>query len=97
MLSEAFGKLLAADYDVLDSVENGRDLVDAAKREKPDLVIVDITQKRFSLAPYAINELFNLFGGYRILAFDYQEGTGATRLKLDLKYSGPMLGFAYRF
>jgi len=42
MLSEAFGKLLAADYDILESVTNGRDLVDAVKRHKPDLVIADI-------------------------------------------------------
>ncbi len=43
MLTEAFGNLLAADYDVLDTVTNGRDLVDSAKRLKPDLVIVDIS------------------------------------------------------
>jgi DNA-binding NarL/FixJ family response regulator len=43
MLAEAFGALLAADYDILESVENGRDLVDAAKRHEPDLVIVDIS------------------------------------------------------
>ncbi len=42
MLSEAFGNLLAADYDILESVTNGRDLVDAVKRHKPDLVIADI-------------------------------------------------------
>jgi DNA-binding NarL/FixJ family response regulator len=48
MLSEAFGKLLASDYDILDSVENGRDLVDAAKREKPDLVIVDISMPKLN-------------------------------------------------
>ncbi len=42
MLAEAFVKLLAADYDILDTVANGRDLVEAVKRHKPDLVIVDI-------------------------------------------------------
>ncbi len=43
MLAEAFVNLLAADYDVLGSVANGRDLVEAAKRRKPDVVIVDIS------------------------------------------------------
>ncbi len=42
MLAEAFAKLLAADYDILDTVANGHDLVEAVKRHKPDLVIVDI-------------------------------------------------------
>ncbi len=43
MLAEAFVNLLAADYDVLGSVANGRDLVEMAKRQKPDVVIVDIS------------------------------------------------------
>ena len=43
MLAEAFVHLLAADYDVLGSVANGRDLVEMAKRQKPDVVIVDIS------------------------------------------------------
>ena len=43
MLAEAFANLLAADYDVLGSVANGRDLVEMAKRQKPDVVIVDIS------------------------------------------------------
>jgi DNA-binding NarL/FixJ family response regulator len=43
MLTEAFVKLLAADYDVVASAENGRDLIEVVKRQKPDLVIIDIS------------------------------------------------------
>ncbi|MEE9296345.1 MAG: response regulator transcription factor [Phycisphaerae bacterium] len=43
MLTEAFVNLLAVDYDIVASTANGRDLVEAVKRHKPDLVIVDIS------------------------------------------------------
>lgn len=38
-----------------------------------------------------------LFGGYRYYDFQYEAGSGASRIKLDLDFSGPMLGIAYRF
>lgn len=39
----------------------------------------------------------SLYALYRALAFDYEEGAGADRIKLDLTYSGPMVGIGYRF
>jgi hypothetical protein len=39
----------------------------------------------------------DVFGGYRAYAFDYEEGTGASRVAFDLIYHGPMLGMGYKF
>jgi opacity protein-like surface antigen len=39
----------------------------------------------------------SLYALYRALSFDYEEGAGADRIKLDLTYSGPMIGIGYRF
>lgn len=39
----------------------------------------------------------SLYALYRVLAFDYEEGSGTSRIKFDLTYSGPMIGIGYRF
>lgn len=43
LLLEAFQKMLAADCDVVGAVSNGRDLVTAAVKLRPDVVVLDIT------------------------------------------------------
>jgi DNA-binding NarL/FixJ family response regulator len=43
LLLEAFQKMLAADCDVVGAVSNGRDLVSAAVKLRPDVVVLDIT------------------------------------------------------
>jgi DNA-binding NarL/FixJ family response regulator len=42
LLLEAFQKMLAADCDVVGAVTNGHDLVSAALRLRPDVVVLDI-------------------------------------------------------
>ena len=46
---------------------------------------------------YAVTERVSIYGLYRALAFDFEEGSGADRIKLDLTLSGPMAGVGYRF
>ena len=48
-------------------------------------------------ASYLPSPNVELYAAYRILSFDYEEGSGADRLSLDLTYSGPMIGIGYRF
>jgi len=42
LLLEAFQKMLAADCDIVGAVSNGRDLLSAAARLRPDVVVLDI-------------------------------------------------------
>ena len=46
---------------------------------------------------YYFENGLSLILGYRAFAFDYEEGSGTNRIKLDLTYSGPMIGLGYRF
>ena len=46
---------------------------------------------------YRFENNVRLFGGYRHLSFEWEDGSGASRVELDLDYSGPMLGVSYRF
>jgi len=46
---------------------------------------------------YRFENKVNLFGGYRHLSFEWEDSSGASRIKLDLDYSGPILGVSYRF
>ena len=46
---------------------------------------------------YRFENKVNVFGGYRHLHFEYEDTKGANPIKLDLDYSGPMLGVSYRF
>ena len=46
---------------------------------------------------YRFENNVRLFGGYRHLSFKWEDGSGASRIELDLDYSGPMLGVSYRF
>src|SRR4051794_6387504 len=42
MITEAFRKLLEGQYEILDTVADGRALMEVAPRLKPDLIIIDI-------------------------------------------------------
>ena len=55
------------------------------------------TWQAYALAGYTFDSGMRLFGGYRVLYFDYEEGSGSDYLSLDLTYSGPVLGLGYRF
>ena len=57
----------------------------------------DSTWQMFAGASYHPTPRIDLIAGYRVLAFDYEEGSGNSRIKLDLTYSGPMIGIAYKF
>lgn len=43
LVVEGFRKLLEKDFDIVGVAENGRELVDAAKKLQPDLVLLDIS------------------------------------------------------
>lgn len=45
---------------------------------------------------YRFEDGVNLFTNYRHYNFDYETGSGASPLELDLDNSGPMLGASYR-
>ena len=46
LLLEAFRKLLEAEFDVVDCVSDGAQLVDAAARLSPDVVVTDVSMPR---------------------------------------------------
>jgi DNA-binding NarL/FixJ family response regulator len=48
MVAEALKNLLAAEYEVVDVVEDGRALIAAAKRLRPDVIVADITMPRLN-------------------------------------------------
>src|SRR5262249_49511322 len=43
IMTEGLRRLLEPDFEVAGAVENGRDLVEAAKRLQPDVVVLDIS------------------------------------------------------
>jgi hypothetical protein len=57
----------------------------------------DFTWQTFGGLGYTFSNGVDVFGGYRAYAFDYEDGTGASRVALDLLYHGPMLGVGYKF
>jgi hypothetical protein len=46
---------------------------------------------------YLAWDRISLYALYRAFSFDYEDGAGADRIKLNLTYSGPMIGIGYRF
>ena len=48
LLAEAFERLLAPDYEVVGLVADGRELLEAAPRLKPDVVVLDVTMPRLN-------------------------------------------------
>jgi hypothetical protein len=46
---------------------------------------------------YNFDNGVNMIAGYRAFSFDYSEGEGNSRIGFDFLYTGPMLGFGYRF
>jgi opacity protein-like surface antigen len=51
----------------------------------------------FGTVNYRFNNNIKVCFGYRLYHFDYTGDSGGRRLDLDLDYTGPMLGIAYRF
>ena len=48
LLAEAFERLLTPDYEVVGLVADGRELLEAAPRLKPDVVVLDVTMPRLN-------------------------------------------------
>jgi hypothetical protein len=46
---------------------------------------------------YQFENNVRVFGGYRHYHFEYDEGAGTNRFAVELNYSGPLFGAAYRF
>jgi DNA-binding NarL/FixJ family response regulator len=42
LVVEAFRALLQTDFDVLGTVTNGRSLVDECRKQKPDVIVLDV-------------------------------------------------------
>lgn len=57
----------------------------------------DSTWQLIGLVGYTFDNGIDLFGGYRAYAFDYSEGSGGSRLDLDLTYAGPLVGIGFQF
>ena len=57
----------------------------------------DSTWQTMGILGYTFQNGIDLFAGYRAYAFDYEEGSGASRAAFDLLYQGPVLGIGYQF
>lgn len=44
-----------------------------------------------------VTDTFDWYIGYRVIAYDYREGSGRDRLHYDLTQQGPGIGVAFRF
>ena len=51
----------------------------------------------FGIVSYRFKSNIRIFGGYRIYHLEYSGHSGGRRFDLDLDYTGPMIGVAYRF
>jgi len=57
----------------------------------------DSSSEQFmALATYRGDSNWKFFGGYRHLNLEYETGSGTSKFAVDLDYSGPMFGAAYR-
>ena len=57
----------------------------------------DSTWQAMGIFGYTFQNGMDLFAGYRALAFDYEDGSGSSRIVMDLVYQGPVVGFGYQF
>jgi hypothetical protein len=57
----------------------------------------DSSSEQFmALATYRGDSNWKFFGGYRYLNLEYEKGSGTSKFAVDLDYTGPMFGAAYR-
>jgi hypothetical protein len=49
------------------------------------------------IVSYRFKNNIRVFGGYRLFNLEYTGDSGGRRFDLDLDYTGPMIGVAYRF
>ena len=47
------------------------------------------------LADYRFNKSVSIFGGYRFLDYNYDQGTGANRFAYDVTYEGPAIALRF--
>ena len=57
----------------------------------------DSTWQTIGILGYTFQNNIDLFAGYRAFGFDYEEGSGSSRVAFDLIYKGPLLGVGYQF
>ncbi|MCP4769668.1 MAG: outer membrane beta-barrel protein [Gammaproteobacteria bacterium] len=50
-----------------------------------------------AMVNYATSDTWKFYGGYRLLNLEYETGSGSSKFGVDLDYSGPMGGVAYKF
>ena len=57
----------------------------------------DFSWHTTAYASWQVAEHGNLLIGYRHLDVDYEDGSGASRFKMDVSEGGPTVGFAWGF
>ena len=57
----------------------------------------DSSSEQFmAIASYRGDSDWKFYGGYRYLNLEYDTGSGTSKFEVDLDYTGPMFGAAYR-
>ena len=54
------------------------------------------SEQLMALASYRGDSRWQFYGGYRYLNLEFDKGSGLDRFAIDIDYSGPMFGAAYR-
>ncbi|MFL5406546.1 MAG: hypothetical protein ACJ79O_11880 [Myxococcales bacterium] len=54
-----------------------------------------LTWQVFPYVAWRVSKLISLQGGYRVLAVDYENGTGRDRIKYDIVEPGPQFGITF--
>ena len=57
----------------------------------------DLTYQLLTTIHWQANERFGVVFGYRLLSFDYEDGSGADYLRFDLTEQGPLIGVTISF
>jgi hypothetical protein len=60
-------------------------------------VASDFTWQARALLGYKINDHARIFGGYRWMGWDYEDGSGADKFEWDVTLEGPIFGLSWDF
>ncbi|MFL5293950.1 MAG: hypothetical protein ACJ79U_20715, partial [Myxococcales bacterium] len=54
-----------------------------------------LTWQVFPYVAWRVSKVISLQGGYRVLAVDYESGTGSDRIRYDIVEPGPQFGITF--
>jgi hypothetical protein len=88
----------------VDPIAGGRIIADLTRKLSGTLrgdvgggVNVDLTWSVSGALTYQFTDLFNVWGGYRVVGIDFDEGDKQDKFKLKMTMHGPIIGLGFTF